>query len=65
MHSIVGASVSSNAMDAQARAAWLVRRGWHGLNDVEYVIIRYHTKYNKCTVCKCNRPSSYIRRCLK
>ena len=46
MHSIVGASVSSNAMDAQARAAWLVRRG---LNDVDYVIIRYHTKYNKCT----------------
>ena len=45
MHSIVGASVSSNAMDAQARAAWLVRR----LNDVEYVIIRYHTKYNTCT----------------
>ena len=49
MHSIVGASVSSNAMNAQARAAWLVRRGWRGLNDVEYVIIRYHTKYNKCT----------------
>ena len=45
MHSIVGASVSSNAMDAHARAAWLVRR----LNDVEYVIIRYYTKYNKCT----------------
>ena len=41
--------MSSNAMDAQERAAWLVRRGWHGLNDVEYVTIRYHTKYNKCT----------------
>ena len=49
MHSIVGASVSSDAMDAQARAAWLVWRGWCGLNNVEYVIIRYHTKYNNCT----------------
>ena len=51
MQSIVGASVSSNAMDAQAHAerlvwrgwcgaagaARLVRGGWCGLNHVEYV----------------------------
>ena len=30
MHSIVGAIVSSNAMDAQARAERLVRCGWCG-----------------------------------
>ena len=30
MHSIVGASVSSNAMDAQARAERVVRCGWCG-----------------------------------
>ena len=50
MHSIVGASVSSNAMDAQVRAERLVWRGWCGaagaarlvrggwcdLNHVEY-----------------------------
>ena len=49
MHSIVGASVSSNAMDAQASAerlvrrgaggaARLVRRGWYGVNHVEYEV---------------------------
>ena len=36
IHTIVGATMSSNAMDAQARAARLVRRGWCGLNHVEY-----------------------------
>ena len=30
MHCIVGASVSSNAMDAQAREERLVRCGWCG-----------------------------------
>ena len=30
MQSIVGASVSSNAMDVQARAERLVWRGWYG-----------------------------------
>ena len=54
MHSIVGASVSSNAMDAQARAAWLVRRGWRGLNDVEYVIItKLDTTQNTISVHVC------------
>ena len=38
MHSIVGASVSSNAMDAQARGQRLVRCGWCGTVGAAWLV---------------------------
>ena len=52
MHSIVGASVSLNAM--QARAAWLVRRGWCGLNHVKYDTTENTISVHVCMgICHC------------
>ena len=38
MHSIVGASVSSNAMDAQARAERVVQCGWCGAAGAAWLV---------------------------
>ena len=45
-----GGSVSSNAMDAQARAEWLVRRGWCGVAAVAWLLSLLQSQRPTCDV---------------